>query len=153
MSKDLICPKCNTEYWGLATGKNGAKCSNCSYEFAVADVKAVLLPNEDLICILCKEEEVEVEDGEKSSSYCNPCFFHVLILRNGEMYILEDDVKAFGYTYQTVPAQILNPFDSYWQDEANEYYEEMEEERKLLPHLEKWKDMPQELWIEETTNE
>ena len=45
MSKDLICPKCNTEYWGLATGKNGAKCSNCSYEFAVADVKAVLLPN------------------------------------------------------------------------------------------------------------
>ena len=149
MSKDLICPKCNTEYWGLATGKNGAKCSNCAYEFAVADVKAVLLPNEDLICILCNDEEVELENGEKTSSYCNYCFFDVLVLRNGEMYILEDDVKVFGYTYQTVPAQILNPFDANWQEKDNEYYEWAEEERKILPHLEKWKDMPQELWIEE----
>ena len=95
MSKDLICPKCNTEYWGLATGKNGAKCSNCSYEFAVADVKAVLLPNEDLTCILCKEEEVEVEDGEKTSSYCNSCFFHVLILRNGKNYL--ETMKPYLY--------------------------------------------------------
>ena len=150
MSKDLICPKCNTEYWGLATGKNGAKCSNCDYEFAVADVKAVLLPNEDLICILCNDEEVEVDNGEPTSSYCNTCFFDVLVLKCGEMYILEDDVKRYEYTYQTVPAVILNPFDSHWQDEANEYYEEMEEERKLLPHLKKWKDRPQEEWIEET---
>ena len=133
----------------MATGKNGAKCSNCDYEFAVADVKAVLLPNEDLICMLCKEQEVEVDNGEPTSSYCNYCFFEVLVLKCGDMYILEDDVKRYKYTYQTVPAVILNPFDSHWQDEANEYYEEMEEERELLPHLEKWKDRPQEEWIEE----
>ena len=138
MSKNLLCPECNTEYWGLVTSSNEAKCFKCGYKFTV---------DEDLICVLCKDEEVELENGEKTSSYCNYCFFDVLVLRNGEMYILEDDVKVFGYTYQTVPAQILNPFDANWQEKDNEYYEWAEEERKILPHLEKWKDIPQEKWI------
>ena len=142
MSKNLYCPKCNTEYWGLVTSSNGAKCFNCGYKFTV---------NEDLICSLCKDEEVELENGEPTSSFCNYCFFDVLVLRCGEMYILADDVEKFGYTYQNVPIEILNPFDSHWQEKDNEYYEEMEDEREYLPHLEKWKDMPQEKWIEEKT--
>tara|TARA_R100000687_G_C6301028_1_gene95922 strand:+ start:65 stop:424 length:360 start_codon:yes stop_codon:yes gene_type:complete len=109
------------------------------------------LPRNDLTCRLCKEEEVEVEDGEKTSSYCNSCFFHVLILRHGEMYILEEDVKELEWTYQTVPAEILNPFDSCWDDlpEDDDYYDSMIEEREHSPHLAKWRDIPQEQWIKE----
>ena len=38
MAKALFCPKCDTEYWGLATGKNGASCNKCGYRFTFADV-------------------------------------------------------------------------------------------------------------------
>ena len=108
------------------------------------------LLREELTCILCKENEVEVEGGEKTSSYCDPCFFHVLILRNGEMYILEDDVKVYGWTYQTVPAEILNPFNSCWDNlpEDDDYYYSTIEEREHSPHLAKWRDIPQHLWGE-----
>ena len=106
---------------------------------------------EDLTCILCKEQEVEVEDGKKTSSYCDTCFFDVLIMRHQELYILEDDVEVFGWTYPTVPAQILNPFDSCWDDlpEDDDYFESMIQEREHSPHLEKWRDMSQDQWVEE----
>lgn len=105
----------------------------------------------DLTCILCKEQEVEVEDGKKTSSYCDTCFFDVLIMRHQEFYILEEDVKALGWTYATVPAEILNPFDSLWDDldKDDDYYESMIEERYNSPHLAKWKDIPQQQWVQE----
>ena len=93
---------------------------------------------EKQICDLCNEFEVEMENGEPNSSFCNSCFFDVLIFRNDQMWIFEDDMKAFGYNYKTVPIQVLNPFDSQW--ENSDYVEEMKEEQKLFPHLEKYKD-------------
>ena len=119
----------------------------------MSEQQELKLLRDDLTCSLCKDEEVEVEDGEKTSSYCNSCFFHVLILRNGEMYILEDDVKVFGWTYQTVPAEILNPFDSCWDNlpEDDDYYYSTIEEREHSPHLAKWRDIPQHLWEEAST--
>ena len=46
----------------------------------------------DLTCRLCKEQDVELENGKKTSSYCDTCFFDVLIMRHQEFYILEEDV-------------------------------------------------------------
>jgi len=110
---------------------------------------------EDLTCRLCKEQEVELENGKITSSYCNTCFFDVLVMRHQEFYILEEDVKEYGWTYTTVPAKILNPFDSCWDNlsEDDDYYESMIQEREHSPHLAKWKDVPQQQWIEAVSHE
>ena len=117
----------------------------------MSEQQELKLLRDNLTCILCKENEVEVENGEKTSNYCDTCFFQVLIMRHQEFYILEDDVKVYGWTYPTVPAEILNPFDSCWDDlpEDDDYYDSMIEEREHSPHLAKWRDIPQHLWIEE----
>jgi len=96
------------------------------------------------ICDLCCEQEVEMENGEPTSSFCNPCFFDVLDLKLGEMWIWEEQMKGEGYNYQTVPIQVLNPFDSIWED--SEYIEMMEEAKPYHKHLEKFKDIPSKLW-------
>jgi len=93
------------------------------------------------ICALCNKVEVEMENGEPTSSFCNGCYFDVLVFRCHEMWIFEDDMITFGYNYQTVPIQVLNPFDSQWEDcSGGDYVEEMKEEQKRFPHLEKYKD-------------
>ena len=95
------------------------------------------------ICALCNEVEVEMEFdvlGQfiPTSSFCNGCYFDVLVFRNHEMWIFEDDMIAMGYNYQTVPIQVINPFDSHWED--SDYADEMKESQEGFPHLEKYKD-------------
>jgi hypothetical protein len=127
-------------------GKRVARYEHSCWDESILDVKPLSAP----ICILCKHEEVEMEDGEPTSSYCNTCFFDVLIMREQEFYILEYDAKEMGYKYKDVPAQILNPFDSLWEDLTadDDYYEDMISQRELSPHLKKWKDIPQREWGE-----
>ena len=38
MARALFCPKCDTEFWGIADGKNGARCNKCRYKFTFVDV-------------------------------------------------------------------------------------------------------------------
>ena len=42
------------------------------------------------ICALCNKVEVEMENGEPTSSFCNGCYFDVLVFRCHEMWIFED---------------------------------------------------------------
>lgn len=99
------------------------------------------------ICALCDDQKVEMENGEPTSSFCNSCFFDVLDFKCDEMWIWEKDMKAFGFTSQDSPVQVINPFDSQWHDcSSGDYVDEMKEAQKSHKHLKKFKDIPSDSW-------
>ena len=101
----------------------------------------------DLTCRLCR---VTV-DSEDETSFCSDCHFYILTYIEDEEWIFQDQVEAMGWTYATVPVQILNPFDSRWDepDVDEDVLELINDKREASPHLEKWKDIPQVEWKEE----
>ena len=101
----------------------------------------------DLTCRLCR---VSV-DSEDETSFCSDCHFYTLTHIADEEWIFQDQVEDMGWTYATVPVQILNPFDSRWDepDVDEDVLELINDKREASPHLEKWKDIPQEEWKKE----
>ena len=101
----------------------------------------------DLTCRLCR---VSV-DSEDETSFCSDCHFYTLTYIEDEEWIFQDQVEDMGWTYATVPVQILNPFDSRWDepDVDEDVLELINDKREASPHLEKWKDIPQEEWKKE----
>ena len=101
----------------------------------------------DLTCRLCR---VTV-DSEDETSFCSDCHFYTLTYIEDEEWIFQAQVKDMGWTYATVPVQILNPFDSRWYepDVDEDVLVLINDKREASPHLEKWKDIPQEEWKEE----
>ena len=101
----------------------------------------------DLTCRLCR---VSV-DSEDETSFCSDCHFYTLTHIADEEWIFQDQVEDMGWTYATVPVQILNPFDSRWDDPDvdEDVLVLINDKREASPHLEKWKDIPQEEWKKE----
>ena len=101
----------------------------------------------DLTCRLCR---VSV-DSEDETSFCSDCHFYTLTHIADEEWIFQDQVEDMGWTYATVPVQILNPFDSRWDepDVDEDVLELINDKREASPHLEKWKDIPQGEWKKE----